>query len=108
MTEWGRFLRYNFDKLILLALFVYVFQQVVHFSHDGRDSDHILWARETAGTVLGGLLGLITGHSIAAARQEHAGRPVPPVAVPDAPAPLPPADAPPPAAAPIGAGGPNA
>lgn len=105
MTEWGRFLRYNFDKLILLALFVYVFQQVVHFSHDGRDSDHILWARETAGTVLGGLLGLITGHSIAAARQEHAGRAVPPVGAPDAPDAPPPAAAPP--AVPIAAGGAN-
>ena len=66
MADWGKFLRENFDKLLLAALFVYGVQVVVHMTHDMRDVDQILWARELAGTIVGALLGLITGHALAA------------------------------------------
>lgn len=66
MGDWSKFLRENFDKLLLAALFVYGVQVVVHMTHDMRDVDQILWARELAGTIVGALLGLITGHALAA------------------------------------------
>lgn len=65
MSELGKFLRENFDKLLLFIIFLITISVVVHFSHHGADTDQVLWAREMAGTVLGGLLGLITGHAIA-------------------------------------------
>lgn len=65
MLEAWKFIRDNFDKLLLTGLFVYIAQLVVHMSHDMRDADEILWARELAGTVVGALLGLITGHALA-------------------------------------------
>lgn len=65
MNEWGKWFRDNFDKLLLTTVFIFMVQMVVHMSHDGRDADQILWARELAGTFAGGLLGLITGHALA-------------------------------------------
>lgn len=64
--EWGRWLRESFDKLLLFITFLFTCWLVLHMVHDIRDQDNILWARETAGTVLGALLGLITGHALAA------------------------------------------
>lgn len=61
----GKFLSSNFDKLLLVAIFAGICQMVIHLTHDNRDGDLVLWAREMAGTVLGGLLGLITGHALA-------------------------------------------
>lgn len=63
--EWGKWFRDNFDKLLLFVTFLFTCFLVVHLVHDTRDSDQILWAREMAGTVLGALLGLITGHALA-------------------------------------------
>ena len=63
---WGFWFRSNFDKMLLTGLFVFVTGIVLHMSHDSIDHDHILWARELAGTIMGALLGLITGHLIAA------------------------------------------
>lgn len=68
MGEWGKFLRENFDKLLLTALFMFAVGVVIHITHDAKDLDLVLWAREMAGTVLGALLGLITGHALAASR----------------------------------------
>jgi hypothetical protein len=66
-TSIGRFIDRNFDKLLLTSIFAFICIMVLHMMHDkgGIDNDHILWAREMAGTVLGGLLGLITGHMMA-------------------------------------------
>lgn len=55
------FIKDNFDKLLLVSVFLVLVGMVVHFSHDGRDAAVIAWGREQAGTVLGALLGLITG-----------------------------------------------
>jgi hypothetical protein len=66
--DWGKFIRDNFDKLLLLALFVFCAFLVIHMTHDARDNELVLWAREISGTVLGALLGLITGHALAASR----------------------------------------
>ena len=63
--EWGKFIRENFDKFLLIALFLGLVVLVVHLVHDVRDENIILWGREMAGTVLGALLGLITGHALA-------------------------------------------
>lgn len=65
MNEVGRFAKDNFDKLLLALIFFGAVVLVVHLTHDQRDADLILWAREQAGTVLGALLGLITGHALA-------------------------------------------
>lgn len=55
------FLRRDFDKLLLTSVFLLLVGLVVHMSHDNQDASIINWAREQAGTVLGALLGLITG-----------------------------------------------
>lgn len=69
MAEWARWFRElvdrQFDKLCLVAIFIYMVQVVIHITHDNKDADLVLWARELAGTVAGGLLGLITGHALA-------------------------------------------
>ena len=62
---WGPWFRDNFDKLLLTLVFLFMVTVVVHMSHDAKDADQILWARELAGTFAGGLLGLITGHALA-------------------------------------------
>jgi hypothetical protein len=62
---WGKWLRDNFDKLLLTVIFAFMVCVVIHMSHDQKDADQILWARELAGTFAGGLLGLITGHALA-------------------------------------------
>ena len=58
----------NFDKMLLTGLFIFAVCTVIHITHDAKDGDLVLWAREMAGTVLGALLGLITGHALAASR----------------------------------------
>ena len=68
MGEWGKFVRDNFDKLLLFALFLSSVLLVIHLTHDQRDQELILWGREMSGTVLGALLGLITGHALAQSR----------------------------------------
>lgn len=65
MSEWGRWFRENFDKLLLTVVFLTCIGLVVHMAHHSADSDEILWARELAQTFAGGLLGLITGHALA-------------------------------------------
>lgn len=67
-SEAWKFFRENFDKMLLLGLFVFTVGVTLHISHDQKDNDQVLWAREMAGTVLGGLLGLITGHALAGQR----------------------------------------
>lgn len=68
MTEWGRWFRDNFDKLLLTIVFLTCVGLVIHMTHHHADSEEILWARELAQTFAGGLLGLITGHALAAAK----------------------------------------
>lgn len=51
----------HFDKLLLTSIFLILVMLVLHMSHDQADAAAVNWAREAAGTVLGGLLGLITG-----------------------------------------------
>lgn len=63
--SWSQWFRENFDKLLLAVLFEGAVMLVIHMTHDGRDADQILWARELAGTFAGALLGLITGHALA-------------------------------------------
>ena len=67
-SNWGKWLQDNFDKLLLAMIFGACCILVIHLAHDSRDSDLILWGREIAGTVLGALLGLITGHALANAK----------------------------------------
>lgn len=60
------FVRQNIDKVILLIVFIYVFHATLGLiAIPGVDAATIAWAREIAGTVLGGLLGLVTGYAIA-------------------------------------------
>lgn len=59
--SWGTWLRGQFDKLLLVGLFLVLMVFLLHAIHDKLDGDHIHWIRETANTVMGTLLGLITG-----------------------------------------------
>jgi hypothetical protein len=67
-TSWSKFVQENFDKLLLVFVFLACIVLVVHLVHDARDQELVLWGREIADTVLGALLGLITGHALAASR----------------------------------------
>jgi hypothetical protein len=53
----------QFHVLLLTVLFVGLLCFVLHMSHHGMDKDLISWGRESAGTVLGGLLYAITGRN---------------------------------------------
>jgi hypothetical protein len=61
---WGQFFRGNFDKLLLFFLLLIVLVLVLHMAHDKADASNIAWGREQAGTILGALLGLITGAAL--------------------------------------------
>jgi hypothetical protein len=63
--EWAKWLRDNFDKLLLWITYLLTCGLVVHLAHHEADVDQVLWAREMVGTILGALLGLITGHALA-------------------------------------------
>jgi hypothetical protein len=65
---WSSWFRDSFDKLLLFITFLITVGVVLHMVHDSKDMDEILWAREMAGTVLGALLGLITGHALASSK----------------------------------------
>jgi hypothetical protein len=59
----------HFDKLVLIALFLVMIGLVTTFSlHSDKEIMH--WFREVANTVLGTLLGLITGKALADKKAE--------------------------------------
>ena len=62
---WGARIWEEIDKIVLVCLYAGNCFLVLHISHDGKDEELILWAREASGTILGALLGLITGHALA-------------------------------------------
>ncbi len=77
-SHWSKHYRDNFDKLLLFFLALALVLLVLHMSHDQADVSQVAWAREITGTVLGGLLGLITGRAIASAtstREEEKKKP---------------------------------
>lgn len=81
--SWREFFQRNFDKFLLLFLYLTLLSVVLALLVLGKPPDQgaVSWAREAAGTVLGGLLGLITGVRIGAASGAgNAIRPVPPSA----------------------------
>lgn len=61
---WAQFALDNADKLLLFGCFFVLILLVLHVSHDGKDESLVSWAREQTGTVLGALLGLITGAAL--------------------------------------------
>jgi hypothetical protein len=67
LIAWSKHFRDNFDKMLLFSLVIGLIAVVIHMSHDKIDEDHISWAREITGTVLGGLMGLVTGRALAMA-----------------------------------------
>ncbi len=67
--SWKDWLDHNTDKFILVALFVALLLLVLHLIHSpGTSPENLSWAREAAGTVLGAIIGMITGQSLAARR----------------------------------------
>lgn len=74
----GAWLRENFDKLLLSVLFVGLVCLVLFLSVQKIGNGELSWAREQSGTVLGALLGLITGRALAHSAQ-------PPTNPPEAP-----------------------
>lgn len=61
MNEWGKWFRDSFDKMLLAFLFLGLVALVHHMASHQMEAGTVAWAREQSGTVLGGLLGLITG-----------------------------------------------
>lgn len=59
------FFKDNFDKILLSFLFLVIFSADLHMAYHRADASVVAWGRESAGTILGGLLGLITGLKIA-------------------------------------------
>lgn len=51
----------NFNVLLLTVLFIGLLCFTLHLAHHGMDKDLVNWGRESAGTVLGGLLYALTG-----------------------------------------------
>ena len=74
MSEtWGQWLRGNIDKFMLLGLLGVWATLIVHAIHDKSDMDNVHWLRESANTVQGTLLGLITGATLASRREPPPG-----------------------------------
>jgi hypothetical protein len=71
LLAWSKHLRENFDKILLVLLVYAAAVMVIHMSHDAMDKDNIAWGREITGTVLGGLMGLVTGRAIGAAQAKE-------------------------------------
>jgi hypothetical protein len=71
LIAWSKFIRDSFDKILLFVLTIALVLLVLHMSHDKLDEEQVSWAREITGTVLGGLLGLITGRAMAAASKKE-------------------------------------
>lgn len=59
--EWGRWFRDQFDKLMLFILFSGQVILVLWMIRHTMEVGYINWAQNIASTVLGTLLGLITG-----------------------------------------------
>jgi hypothetical protein len=68
IESWAQWLRHHIDKFLLLVLVLVMLGVVLHVSHDQADKDLLHWAREMTGTVLGALIGLITGELRAQAK----------------------------------------
>ncbi len=59
--EWGRWFRDQFDKLMLLLMFAGQVTLVVWMIRHTMEVGYVNWAQNICSTVLGTLLGLITG-----------------------------------------------
>lgn len=68
--SWGQWFRQNFDKILLAVLWIGALLFTLHMMHDSMDKDNVAWGREAAGTVLGALLGLITGSRLALSKNQ--------------------------------------
>ena len=58
---WGKWFRDSFDKFLLFTMFVGQVSLVVWMIRQKTDQNYINWAQNIVSTVLGTLLGLITG-----------------------------------------------
>lgn len=63
---WAHWFRGNFDKFLLVGLFAFLISLLIHTIH-AKDVDPSIaqWFRETCNTVMGTLIGIITGVSMA-------------------------------------------
>ena len=62
--KWTTFIQVNFDKLLLTVMWVVQLIVVLLLVTVARDMSSISWARELTGTVVGALIGIITGASL--------------------------------------------
>lgn len=69
--QWSAFCYDNADKLILFGIFLCMILVVLHVTHHAHDEQLISWSREETGTVLGALLGLITGAALHRTKKPH-------------------------------------
>ena len=64
--SWKDWFQQNSDKLLLFVLYLVSLSFVFHLLHlHAAPPETVSWAREAAGTVLGAILGLITGATLA-------------------------------------------
>ena len=59
--EW---LRGQFDKIILLVMLLVMLGLTVHSLHHSTDATITAWFREQTNTVIGALIGMITGGAV--------------------------------------------
>ena len=63
---WRDWIQHNADKILLVFIWLVTLSFVWHLlGRPGISAENISWAREAAGTVLGAILGLITGVAMA-------------------------------------------
>lgn len=56
----------HFDKILLAALFIFVYTVTTFLTHGGNmDEGSLDWGRQTGNLIIGGLLGMITGRLLA-------------------------------------------
>jgi len=61
MNDYKQLFLASFHVLLLTVLFIGLLAFTLHMAHHDMDKELISWGRESAGTVLGGLLYALTG-----------------------------------------------
>lgn len=71
----------HFDKILLAALFMFVYLVTTFLTHSGNmDEGSLDWGRQTGNLIVGALLGVVTGKLLA---EKPADKDLPPIYPPD-------------------------
>lgn len=72
---WAQWFRQNFDKILLFTAWLIGLGFVIYLMHRSAEPSILAWGRETAGTIMGAFLGLVTGSRLAAHSGSSSGDP---------------------------------